>query len=403
MKLSVACNFDPQLIDTVKEFPVYELYGKMTSDIVGGGRASFMLPFVGRKKLANYVKKVHDAGLEFNYLMNASCFENMEVTRSGQKQIRSLLDWLAEMKVDSITLNHPLLLQMIKKSYPAFKTRIGVFAAINTVQRVKFWEDEGADCLCLEDIAVNRDFKLLSQIREAAKCDLQLLVNNSCFYSCGMSNMHMNMLSHASQSKHRNKGFYIDYCILRCTQEKLRDPVNYIRASWIRPEDLSHYQKIGYENFKIVERNSPTDLLRTRVRAYSEGKYEGNLLDLVQPYGHQNNDKSAMSKLHMVLRYFLRPFKVNPLKMMKIKELSEKQGMLTSLEIPPPVVIRNENLNGFLNRFIAERCSDKNCSACRYCHTVAEKHVQMEPGYQSDCLKLYSEVTEDLESGKMWK
>ncbi len=403
MKLSVACNFDPQLIDSIKEFPVYELYGKLTSDIVGGGRASFTLPFVGKKKIRDYIQRVHEAGLEFNYLLNASCFENRELTRKGQKEIRRLLDWLAELRVDSITLNHPLLLKMIKKEYPSFKTRIGVFAAINSVQRAKFWEGEGADCLCLEDITVNREFKLLEKIRKAVLCDLQLLVNNSCFFSCGMSNMHMNMLSHASQSKHRNKGFFIDYCIMRCTQDKLRDRVNYIRASWIRPEDLVHYQKIGYNNFKIVERNSPTYLLTKRVKAYSDGKYRGNLLDLVQPYGHKEEKKSAFSQLRVMLRYFLRPFKVNPLKLMKLKKIADKQGMLTSLDIPPPVVIRNENLNGFINQFLEEGCRDKDCAECRYCHSIADKHITIDPAYRTECLELYRDVTEEVESGSMWR
>jgi collagenase-like PrtC family protease len=401
MKLSVACNFDPQLVDALKEFPVYELYGKMTSDVTGGGRASFTLPDVGRKKLRDYVKLVHEAGIEFNYLLNASCLENVEFTRTGQKDIRRLLDWLAEMKVDSVTLNHPLLLKMIKKGYP-FKTRIGVFAAVNTVQKARSWEEEGADCICLEDIAVNRDFKLLSRIREAVKCDLQLLANNSCFYSCWMSNTHMNMLSHASQSKHKNKGFYLDYCIMRCSQEKFKNPINYIRASWIRPEDLSHYRKIGYENFKIVERNSPTSLLKLRVQAYHEGKYEGNLLDLVQPYGHKEEKKSAVGGLRMMARYFFKPRFVNPFKLMKLKKLAEKQGMLTPLQTSPPVVIRNEDLNGFISPFLSEGCGEKDCSTCRYCHAIAEKHVKINPEFREECLDIYSDLTDDMESGKMW-
>lgn len=404
MKFSVACNFDPALVEAMKGFPVYELYGKLTSDFVGGGRASFTLPSVGRKKLAAYVRKVHNAGIAFNYLLNASCFENQEITRSGQRNIRKLLDWLSELGVDAVTLNHPLLLQMIKSHYPSLKTRIGVFAAINTVQRARFWEGEGADCLCLEDIAVNRDFKLLAKIRETVKCDLQLLVNNSCFYSCGMSNTHMNMLSHASQSKHRSKGFYIDYCILRCSREKLQDPVNYIRATWIRPEDLHHYQKIGYQNFKIVERNSPTALLQKRVLAYAEGRYEGNLLDLVQPYGHaEETKKSAWAKARLIMRYFLRPLQVNVMKLAKMKTLAEKQGMLTPLNTQPPVVILNHKLNGFINQFLAGACHDKNCDACRYCHFIADQHVKVDPEYRKECLSLYSEITEEVESGGMWR
>ena len=38
MKLSVACNFDDALLDGLRDYPVYEIYGKLTSDYFGGGR-----------------------------------------------------------------------------------------------------------------------------------------------------------------------------------------------------------------------------------------------------------------------------------------------------------------------------------------------------------------------------
>ena len=38
MKISLATNFDNRLIEQVKEYPVYEIYGKMKSDLIGGGR-----------------------------------------------------------------------------------------------------------------------------------------------------------------------------------------------------------------------------------------------------------------------------------------------------------------------------------------------------------------------------
>ena len=40
MKLSVATNFDDELIDKLKDYPVYEVYGKLQQDYVGGGRPS---------------------------------------------------------------------------------------------------------------------------------------------------------------------------------------------------------------------------------------------------------------------------------------------------------------------------------------------------------------------------
>ena len=55
MKLSVACNFDEALLDGLAGYPVYEIYGKLTSDYFGGGRPSFYLPEVNRRRLERYV------------------------------------------------------------------------------------------------------------------------------------------------------------------------------------------------------------------------------------------------------------------------------------------------------------------------------------------------------------
>ena len=105
MRLSVACNFDDELLDGLKGYPVYEVYGKVTKDFAGGGRPSFYLPNVDQRKVEQTVRKAHAMGIEFNYLLNAMCMGNAEYTREGQRAIRKTLDWLAEIKVDSITGN----------------------------------------------------------------------------------------------------------------------------------------------------------------------------------------------------------------------------------------------------------------------------------------------------------
>ena len=37
MRLSVATNFDPALVDALRGYPVVELFGKLREDAVGGG------------------------------------------------------------------------------------------------------------------------------------------------------------------------------------------------------------------------------------------------------------------------------------------------------------------------------------------------------------------------------
>lgn len=51
----------------------------------------------------------------FNYLLNASCLDNIETTKSGQKKIRDLLDWISISEINSVTVSNILLFKIIKK------------------------------------------------------------------------------------------------------------------------------------------------------------------------------------------------------------------------------------------------------------------------------------------------
>jgi hypothetical protein len=104
MKLSVACNFDEALLKGLAGYPVYEVYGKLTTDYFGGGRPAFYLPQVNRGVLERTVKTAHANGIQFNYLLNASAMGNTEFTRVGQRKMDEMLDWLDGSGIDSITV-----------------------------------------------------------------------------------------------------------------------------------------------------------------------------------------------------------------------------------------------------------------------------------------------------------
>ena len=406
MRLSVATNFEPNLIDALKGYPVYELFGKLPADPLGGGRASYMLSPLSKRALAAHVRDTHRRSIRFNYLLNAACLDNREWTRKGQQEIRGFLDWLAEIEVDAVTVSLPYLLVLIKRCYPQLQVTVSVFAGVDHVQKAKMWEELGADCITLESLSVNRRFSLLASLRKSVKCGLMLLANTNCLQSCAFSQAHMVALSHASQSGHPSRGFLLDYCFLQCSRMKLAEPVNYIRSDWIRPEDLRHYEALGYDRFKLAERNAPTEVMVRRVRAYSEGRYDGNLLDLVQGWGFRSSPEPSGyfgRGLFWSLRTFLRPWTVNPLQLMKIRRLAEAQGMLNPLRRDPPVVIDNRALDGFLEFFFTVDCHERDCEECGYCSRVAEQAVRIDPEFRRDTLRHYDEVLENLRSGAMWR
>ncbi len=200
----------------------------------------------------------------------------------------------------------------------------------------------------------------------------------------------MNILSHSSQAKHKSKGFVIDHCILEYSKMKMKDPVNFIRSEWIRPEELHVYEDIGYHNFKLVERNLPTDLMVQRVKAYSNRSFNGNLIDLIQPYGHQQKNEKQQyisKKLFWSLSFLFKPFKVNILKLRNIQKLCDTKGMLSPSSGQAPIYIDNKKLDDFIQHFLEHSCRNQNCEECNYCHKITK-----------DVIK----IDEDLEGGNFW-
>lgn len=399
MKLSVATNFDDRFIEMIKDYPIFEVFGKLPADLIGGGRASIMLGPVSTKRLRRHIEKAHRHGLEFNYLLNASCLDNMELTRGGRRKIYGFLKWLRELEVDAVTVAVPLLLEFVKEHFPALKVRVSLFAEADHVLNVKYWADMGADSITLNSPFVNREFTTLAEIRRVVSCDLQLLVNNSCLQSCPYTAYHKVLLAHASQSGHRSGGFFIDYCYLKCSFLKLLHPVNFVRSDWIRPEDISRYESLGYTTFKLTERQAPTDALFARVKAYSERRYDGNLLDIVQPFAYPKQDQEGiLAKLRRLLwigKYLFRPWDIRWSHLKRIQELIKKRGMLHPLEGTSPVAVDNRALDGFLESHPGA-CRNRDCEQCRYCHRWADLAVRLDPQYQKECLELYQSIFRDI-------
>lgn len=404
-RFSVACNFDPQLVDRLAEYPVYEVYGKLTTDPFGGGRPSFYLPSVDRTGLARYVQRCHARGIEFNYLLNASSMDNIEFTAKGQRELRHLLDWLAEIDVDSITVSNLFFLRIIKKSYPQFKVRISAHRETDNPRKARFWEDNGADCVVISETTIHREFETLQAIRDAVAVDLSLIVNNWCRQDCAIASNHAVLLSNASRSGRQN--FPLDYCSVYCNAYRLEEPVNYVRANWIRPEDISRYQAMGFSNFKIVERNTPTDLLVMRVRAYNEQRYDGNLLDLVQNYAYPRSTLKARDRQYFSLRrmakHFLRPSEVNLLRFADVVRYGKSLSMLYPREHDNPVYVDNRALDGFLDRFSTQGCASVDCEACGYCHRWAEKAVFIDPHWREHMQDRNERLLDALHGGSLWE
>lgn len=379
MKLSVATNFDDKLIEKLKEYPVYEVYGKLQEDFIGGGRPSNTLQSIDKLRLEEHVKKVRNANIKFNYLLNGACLANNEQDSEWQENLINFLDYLKNIGVNALTVTNPFILQLVKKYYTCFSVRISTFACVDNYEKAKFWEEMGADYICVDFVKINRDFKCLKyMVENLKKAKIELLMTNSCLKNCPYIHTHTASLAHASnKSESQNK--YIDWCLHSCQEYELKHLEEYIKSPWIRPEDMKEYIDIGVEHFKITERGFPTDEILKRVDAYCKGVYEGNLLDLIQGHGWTKSE-------------------INYNKIKKLEELNSKSEIINEIckirglgcerLYPRHIYIDNKKLNGFIDFFKEGKCTG-NCGKCNYCKNVAKEVITRNDEVSDYLIELY--------------
>lgn len=404
MNLSVAFNFEPGIIPRLAQFPeVKEIYGKLDRDCIGGGRSTYTLRSTSKALLHASILEAHKHKIGFNYLINAANLGGLEQTRNGQKQIRSLLDFIDNSGADSVTISTPYLLRLVKKLHPRLRVRVGVFAVVDNSEKARQWEEMGADVICVSAIACNRDLERLEAIRKSVRCDLELLVNASCLPGCAYELTHMNMLSQSSRQGDRLGGFCLDYCFLCCSAKRLFNPINLVKAVWIRPEDIGRYEAMGYSWFKIVERSCPGNLLIRRVEAYVKRSFDGNLFELVAPVAQIKSGLGASWKqrLRMILT-LAKPWWVNIRALLLLKQYAETTMVDNFAKDFTPIYIDNRALDGFLDGLTNQKCSLQSCDECGYCSAIAKKAVRIDTDYREKTLGLASRLDEGLISGEHW-
>lgn len=387
MKLQVGTNWDTKLINIVGDRKeVTEFYGCAPSTMVGTGRPSFILGKISDEEIPNYIKKVHEKGLEFNYTLNAPCMNNEEFNIAKHKKLISQLEFLVESGVDGFTVSIPYLIELIKKQFPNVKVKASLIAQINSVQKLKFYESLGADEVMI-DYMVNRDFKLLEQMREAANGKLTLIVNDFCLYQCPYRNYHYNCCGHASQQEHSTKGFYIEYCAMKCTLERLNNPALLISSRWIRPEDLKEYENIGYDSFKLSGRRMATHWIANVVNAYANRSYDGNLSDLIDYSLLGMEENVHMPRYEELLN--------------GVKELNSDNFMKIGMFYPKRPFIDNKKLDGFLKPFMENHCSGQ-CDKCGYCKAISKDVVTLDKEEVKRQKEMYGKLVEDLITSRMF-
>jgi collagenase-like PrtC family protease len=373
MQLLVPTNWDPDLILPLSKLEAdVQLYGVLPTSMIGSGGSGPDNVRMVADQVEEYIEQANSVGLKFDYLLNAPSMSNMEWDENTHQELLMHLNWITSIGADSVTVTIPYLVELIKRQFPRLRVRVSTIAHVNSVARAKLFESLGADSITL-DINVNRDIALLKAIRQAVNCELTVLTNNLCLYQCPYEYYHHDGLGHASQNYNPLNGYYVDYCVLRCTLDRLRDVSQIIKCRWVRPEDIHVYEEIGMDVFKISGRSMPTERILRAATAYSSRHYEGNLYDILNVIAPKTGSIG-----------------------------SALPGEQSNVGPVPKFYVDNQALEGFMDFFKKQNCLS-GCSHCDYCRRIASKVIQFDGDEVDDYIAALTASLDNLSSSKIFK
>lgn len=270
--LSVGFNGDIELLKRMMsvENKIKTLYTGGFLKQVSSGRYQHQ---EDSKSLAKVVKQVHSYDVRLAVTLNAPCNVPPLSDKMWWSNIEEYLKELEAIGVDTVIIAHPLIMNLAKE-----KTNMCIAASIvcdiDTPRGAMYYEDMGADII-VPSASINYEIEMLREIKKNLKhSKLAIIVNEACLGNCPWRRFHQNALAHADRV-----GYDSDYA-KNCSELYIEKKYMTLTNNVIRPEDLVRYEGIT-DMFKLVGRTTDDDTLCDMVNAYSQGKYEGNLLEIV--------------------------------------------------------------------------------------------------------------------------
>ncbi|EKD25621.1 MAG: peptidase U32 [uncultured bacterium (gcode 4)] len=287
MKISIATNWDDDLVDYISKSnndclsnSICEFFASKAFSILWSANTD--VPDLSLQDIKQKISYIKDKNIQFNYLINSSKMPDLndEIIR---KKVLDYLSWINTLGIDILTVASEDLLDLIYKNFPNIPINISVVLWLKTIEKANYLREKYPNIVRLtlhQDI--NRDKKLLEEhIKNAHNhqtlkpVEIELLANEVCFIGCWLMKDHYDALTSLSQKK-----TWKDFMFWWCCAKRKENIIDFINSSFIRPEDMILYEDLWVDIIKLAWRKEQTNELKLRAKAYLEGYYDWNIMDL---------------------------------------------------------------------------------------------------------------------------
>ena len=220
---------------------------------------------------------------KLDLLFNANCYGAEAQSEYLASECCNLLDYLEsrDLLPEIVTTASPFIAGILKKEFPDIERRASVNMRLDSTLAFEFLGDLFDSFYIRRDL--QRNLETVKTFR--SWCDrngkkMGILANSGCLRNCPVQTFHDNQVAHQRELyKYRNTpDSQTTFCMKHYSN--LNNRCDFLKSSWIRPEDLFHYDDL-VDFIKIATRQH--DHPRGVIAAYASRDYTGDLAALMEP------------------------------------------------------------------------------------------------------------------------
>lgn len=236
-----------------------------------------------RERLYSDLRWARANGILLDTLFNCNCYGDDAISPALESFVMRVLEDMAahDLAPDIVTTTSPFIATVLRRHAPHIKIRLSVNMRIHgTTGLEPILELFDSFYVSREH---HRDIEFLRRTAEWARANgkvVGLQANSGCLRQCPFQTFHDNLHGH-NRIAQSARGAQMDFSVFRCRTNYERGHwEDFIRATWIRPEDLPAVEPF-VDIVKLATRRiaQPSRI----VAAYANYSYDGNLLDLMDP------------------------------------------------------------------------------------------------------------------------
>lgn len=251
---------------------IHEVYG--AEGIFATGRFTH---HVDERIICELIPKLKDLGIGFNYLLNSISIKSYI---SQQDQLQRHLENLKAAGLTTVTASHPHMVGLLRG--------MGFVVSTSLIQNIKTIEDkEWAErfgysrIICSDDL--NRRIVRLKGFVSSANVPVEIVANNMCLPSCPLRHSHYGLEAYGDEYGWDEQLKRTKKQVVLCRKLWGENPVFFLKSSWIRPEDIKRFLKIGVRFIKIAGRDRNSESLKQTFDSYLLGECKGKVFDYLLP------------------------------------------------------------------------------------------------------------------------